>query len=67
MAALPTLTDGVALAVEEAISAQSERELDDEKDSSWTTVVSRGRKRSVQQKSKNLLISKRKAPIHRLI
>lgn len=58
MAALPALTDGVASAVEGAVSSQSERELNDDTGSSWATLVSRGRKRGVQENSKNLLILK---------
>ncbi|KAK3862619.1 hypothetical protein Pcinc_031534 [Petrolisthes cinctipes] len=58
MAALPALTDGVTLAVEEAVSAQSGQV---EKDGmNWAEVVSRSRKRKRTQKNKNLLIIKAK-------
>ncbi|KAK3893202.1 hypothetical protein Pcinc_002958 [Petrolisthes cinctipes] len=58
MAALPALTDGVTLAVEEAVSAQSGQV---EKDGmNWAEVVSRSRKRKRTQKNKNLLIAKKR-------
>ncbi|KAK3892854.1 hypothetical protein Pcinc_003325 [Petrolisthes cinctipes] len=58
MAALPALADGVTLAVEEAVSAQSGQV---EKDGmNWAEVVSRSRKRKRTQKNKNLLIIKAK-------
>lgn len=58
-AALPALAAGVTSAVEEAVSAQTGRENDDDgAGARWAEVVSRGRKRKEGQKNKNLLILK---------
>lgn len=58
MAALPALTDGVTLAVEESVSAQSGQV---EKDGmNWAEVVSGSRKRKRKQKNKNFIIIKAK-------